>query len=292
MPDAASSRARGFLVCAVVYASALLAAWLVARLMPLSSPLMVAAAADGVATLVVFAWSRAFDNSSLYDPYWSVAPVALMLYFTWAEPEGDDWRKAAVPVLVSIWAVRLTYNWARRWRGLRHEDWRYVDIRQRTGRWYWPVSLLGIHLMPTAAVFLGCLPAHAAVTVPLRNPGPLDLIATLLTVGGIWIEAVADERLFRFSRERQDRAQHLETGLWAWSRHPNYLGEVLFWWGLGLFGMAAAPERWAMLLGPVAITCLFLFISIPMMDRHLGASRPGSAERRRRVSRLIPWFPK
>jgi len=279
------------LVCTLAYASALLAAWLVARFLPFGSPLMVAAAADGVATLVVFGWSRACNNSSLYDPYWSLGPVALVFYWIWAEPTGDGWRKVAVTILILIWAVRLTYNWARRWQGLGHEDWRYVDIRRRTGRWYWPVSLLGIHLMPTVAVFLGCLPVHVAVTAPLRTPRSLDLVATLVTVGAIWIESAADEGLFRFSQTRPPRADLLDTGLWAWSRHPNYFGEVLFWWGLGLFGMTAAPERLTMLLGPVAITCLFLFISVPMMDRHLGASRPGYAARQRRVSRLIPWFP-
>jgi steroid 5-alpha reductase family enzyme len=292
MPDAASSRARGFFVCGLGYTTAVLAAWLVARCMPNSSPLLVAALADGAATLVVFGWSRACDNSSLYDPYWSVAPVALVVYWAWAQPAGDGWRKAAVAILVVIWAARLTDNWARRWQGLGHEDWRYVDIRRRTRRWYWPVSLLGIHLMPTAAVFLGCLPVHAAVTVPLRTPGPLDLIATLVTAGAIWVEATADAELARFLRDRKNGAELLETGLWTWSRHPNYFGEVLFWWGLGLFGMAAAPERPTMLLGPVAITCLFLFISVPMMDRHLGASRPGYADRQRRVSGLVPWFPK
>jgi steroid 5-alpha reductase family enzyme len=287
-----SSRARSLVVCGVAYATALGAAWLVAQFMPSGAPLVVAAVADVVATLAVFGWSRTFDNSSLYDPYWSVAPVVLVVYWLGAEPAGDVGRKAMVAILVFVWATRLTNNCLRRWRGLGHEDWRYVDIRRRTGRWYWPVSLLGIHLMPTVIVFLGCLPVHAALTSPARALGPLDLGAALITAGAIAVEAAADAELFAFLRGRKHENDLLETGLWAWSRHPNYFGEVLFWWGLGLFGMAATPEPLAMLGGPVAMTCLFVFISVPMMDRHLAANRPGYAERRRRVSRLVPWFPK
>ncbi|MBI5546954.1 MAG: DUF1295 domain-containing protein, partial [Deltaproteobacteria bacterium] len=85
----------------------------------------------------------------------------------------------------------------------------------------------------------------------------------------------------------------VNTGLWKYSRHPNYFGEVSFWWGLWLFGVASDPASalWT-LAGPVAMTGLFLFISVPMLDKRSLERRPGYAEHRRRVSALIPWFPK
>jgi steroid 5-alpha reductase family enzyme len=246
-----------------------------------------------VGTLVVFSFSVAFNNSSFYDPYWSMAPVPLVLL--WAVPAwgaADRWRSTVVLALVSVWAVRLTINWARGWRGLDHEDWRYVDLRRSNGRFYWPVSLVGVHLMPTALVFLGCVPLAAAVTAKGRPFGALDLVAAVVTGAAIWIETVADQQLRHFARTHANRGAVLDTGLWAWSRHPNYFGEVLFWWGLGLFGVSATPGRPWILAGPLAITALFLFISIPMMERHLERGHPAYGEVGRRVSRLVPWFPR
>jgi steroid 5-alpha reductase family enzyme len=293
MPEADSHRRRAFTWCAAAYVLALFAAIVTARSFPGSSPLFTAAAADLVATVVVFAFSVAFNNSSFYDPYWSVAPMALALYWTVPSWQATDrWRAGIAAALTVLWAVRLTRNWARGWRGLGHEDWRYVDLRRSQGAGYWPVSFLGVHLMPTVLVFLGCIPLYAALTTPGRPYGALDLAATLVTGGAIWIEAAADTELRRFVRARDRADAIMTTGLWAWSRHPNYFGEVLFWWGIGLFGVSAAPGRPWILAGPLAITALFLFISIPMMERHLVRSRPAYLDVQRRVSRLIPWLPR
>ncbi len=117
-------------------------------------PLYLAGLADLTATIVVFAFSVAFRNSSFYDAYWSVAPPLLLGYW-WLSGDGEFARVFVVAALVLTWAVRLTGNWARGWNGLDHEDWRYPKIRDATGRLYWPVSFLGIHLVPTVVVFIG-----------------------------------------------------------------------------------------------------------------------------------------
>jgi steroid 5-alpha reductase family enzyme len=253
------------------------------------SPLWATLAADVAATAVVFAFSVGFDNSSVYDPYWSLAPLPMTLY--WALVGGPlDVRKLMVLALVFAWGIRLTVNWVERWRGLEDEDFRYVEIRAKTGRAYWPASFFSIHLMPTAWVFLGLVPVYPALLAPARAVGLLDAAAFVITAAAIVIEAVADRQLRRFMRSRQDPAAVLDAGLWAKSRHPNYFGEVIFWWGLYLFGLAAAPGWWWSVVGPLSITALFLFISGPWMDRRMLSRHPEFARRLEATSALVPWF--
>ena len=278
------------------YVAALVVAAIVVTAAPklgvAAQPLHVAALADLAATLVVFAASFALDNSSVYDPYWSVAPMALAPWLA-AQPSAAGAplaRQILVIGLVTFWGLRLTYNWARGFRGLAHEDWRYVDLRRKTGRAYWLVSLTGIHLMPTVMVYLGCLALSPALTSP-RPLGPLDALAAAVTLAAVLIELTADEQLLAFREERRE-GEILARGLWAFSRHPNYFGEVSFWWGLLLFALAADPGAWWSGAGAAAITALFLFVSIPMLDKRSVARRPEYAEHMKRVSALVPWFPR
>jgi len=287
----ASARRGALGKVALTYAVALVAAALVARALPGLGPLAAAAAADVAATLVVFAASVLCDNSSLYDPYWSVAPVFIALYWAPAGARaGAPLLRAALAVgLLAAWGVRLTANWLLRWRGLEDEDFRYLELRRRTGRAYWPVSLLTVHLMPTAWVFGGLWPLYGALTLPGRPLGALDAAALVVSAGAILLEAAADTALRRFRRLPGAPGAVLDRGLWALCRHPNYLGEVLFWWGLYLLGLAARPDRAYTALGPAAITLLFVTVSVPWMDRRMLARHPGYAERMRTTPALFPW---
>lgn len=247
-------------------------------------PLAVVAVAHLIGTIVIFAFSVVLRNSSTYDPCWSVAPPVIALYFV--DGGARDWLVFA---LVGAWGLRLTLNWARGWPGMHHEDWRYVDIRSRTGRSYWPASLVGIHLFPTTQVYLGCLALYPA----MRGDGGLgwvDAIAAMVTAGAIIVETLADEQLRAFARTSSPE-EVMELGLWRYSRHPNYFGEVSFWWGLWLFGVAARPgDWWWTLVGPLAITTMFLLASIPLLDKRNLERRPAYADRMQHVSALVPWF--
>ncbi len=290
LPLAPDTRSRGLAALAVAYAAALAAGVAVAFALRGRHPILVAGAADLAATGVVFAFSVLHDNSSVYDPYWSVAPVPIALY--WASlggPAGSGPRRAWVLALVGAWAVRLTANQLVRWGGLGHEDFRYVELRARSGRWYWPLSLVGVHLMPTIWVFLGLLAAYPALAGPGRPWHALDAAAVAVGGGGVLLEALADWQLRAFLRRRSDPAAVLDEGLWALCRHPNYLGEILFWWGLFLSGLAASP-RWAWsAVGPLAITFLFVLVSVPWMDRRMAARHPAWIARLHTVPALLPW---
>jgi steroid 5-alpha reductase family enzyme len=291
---AATSRPLGFAVVALAYLAAAVAASGVCVAASGQHPLAVTFCADLVATVVVFAVAMAVGNSSLYDPYWSVAPavivVAWAIWSSGADLAAISGRQASVIVMVLIWAARLTANWALSWRGLSHEDWRYVRVRaQVSGRLpWWLVSLTGIQMMPTLVVFTGLLAVWPAVTVVGAPLGPLDAAAVAVTVTAIAIETAADRQLRRFVRNPANHARVLARGLWRYSRHPNYLGEIGFWWGMWLFGLAAAPAWWWTVVGPIAMVLLFTFVSVPMMDRRSLERRPAYAEHMRRVPALLP----
>jgi steroid 5-alpha reductase family enzyme len=287
------SRARSQAWLAGAYGVAFLAAAATVMALPGRNPIWVALAADGVATAVVFAFSLAMDNSSMYDPYWSIAPIPIALYWALA-PGGADAvyaRQVAVILLVTAWGLRLTVNQMARWHGLADEDWRYADIRRKTGALYWPASLLSLHAFPTALVFLALLGAWPALSGPGRPLGWLDGLGIAVTAAAILVEAASDWQLRRFLSSRRERGATLEKGLWAWCRHPNYLGEMAFWWGLWILGMAARPAAWTA-LGPAAITLLFVLASIPMKDRRMLVNHPEYGERMRRVPALLPRPPR
>jgi len=253
----------------------------------------IAFVADLVATVVVFAFSMVFDNSSIYDPYWSVAPPLIALYWLTAGglPEKIPFRSLLTLALVALWASRLTFNWARRWSGIRHEDWRYRAFRGRYKSLYWPVSFFGIHLFPTLIVFLGCLslyPVMSGTSGSPRSFGLLDIFAAAVTLTAIALETTADRQLHRYKQSSPKSGQILNEGLWARCRHPNYLGEVTFWWGVYLFGLSASPSHWWFILGPLAMTSLFIGVSVPWMDRHLLERKSEYAEHMQRVPALLP----
>lgn len=248
--------------------------------------------ADVLGTLVVFAFSRAYRNSSFYDAYWSVVPPMLLFYW-WSQsgPGVDQLRCRLIAVVVVLWAVRLTANWVYGFPGLHHEDWRYPMLKQRAGRWEFAADLVAIHLIPTGQVFAGMLPVYVAVTRPGSGLVWLTVIAFVIGLAAVVLELVADVQMHRFVRDRAPGAA-MDRGLWSWSRHPNYFGEFSFWLALALFGIAAAPaDAWWLILPAVAILAMFLGASIPMMEARSLERRPNYQEVIDRVPRFLPRPP-
>jgi steroid 5-alpha reductase family enzyme len=250
--------------------------------------------ADIAATIAIFLFSRRYKNSSFYDAYWSVIPPLIALYW-WLEATAsgvDAARAWLVVILVWLWGIRLTANWATFWPGLEHEDWRYGPIKTNAGKWDVLADFSAIHLFPTVIVFVACLPIYAAVAMDAQPLNWLDYVAAAATATAILIELVSDIQLHRFINERKE-GEIMKTGLWAYSRHPNYFGEWLFWAGLSFFGLAAVPEAWWWVLpGTVAMLAMFLLASIPMIDKRSVERRPAYADHMKQVSGFVPWFPK
>lgn len=284
----------GYAALVVSYAAALAAAAGAVHVSPADwHPLAQVFAAEVAATVVLFGFAVGFDNTAFFNAHWSLAPIAVACFFVFGPgaSRGLDARQVLVLGVVCFYGVRLTFNWVRSWAGLEHEDWQYTDFRAKTGKGFWPVSLLAFHLFPMLLVFAGCLPLHAALVESQRPFGALDVVAALVTALAVVIEWVADEQLRAFRRSPEGPGSFCNRGLWRWSRHPNYFGEVSFWFGLWLCGLAAGAPWWSA-FGWLGMAGLFLGASIPMADQRSLERRAGYAAYVQRTSRFIPWPPK
>lgn len=250
--------------------------------------------ADLIATVVVFIGSRIVHNSSCYDPYWSVIPPYLVVFWLLASEDlgVDTTRSVLLTVVVFVWAIRLTANWVQDWPGLHHEDWRYPMLRDNAGRAEMAVDFLAIHLFPTLIVFAALVPAYAVLVLPGEPLNWLDIVAVVVGIGAPVLQFVSDAQMRSFIRTRQP-GQAMDRGLWSWSRHPNYFGEISFWFSLAIFAIAGSPgDWWWLLLGPIAMTAMFLGASIPMMEKRSLERRPSYQDVIDRVPMLVPRPPR
>jgi steroid 5-alpha reductase family enzyme len=260
---------------------------------PIEDPIWRTFAADAVATIVIFGWSMTYDNSSFYDAYWSVIPPLIVLYWMLLpESVAVDARAWMIFGVLLVWGARLTWNWARGWTGMDHEDWRYADFRVMFPRTYWLVSFGGVHFFPTTIVFVGLVAAWPALVTSDAALSWIDGLALVVGVGGIAFEWIADAQLHAFSKIRKP-GETLRTGLWRYSRHPNYLGEMMIWWSLWLFGLAA-DTAWATyaIAAPIAMTAMFLGFSIPALEKRSLERRANYQDVIDTTSMLIPLPPK
>jgi len=258
----------------------------VAAAAPAGDALWTAFRADLAATFVIFGFSFVLGNSSMYDPYWSVAPPLIVgSWIVAVMPAGDLIRQGLLLMVVVAWGTRLTLNWQRGWTGLGHEDWRYVQIREQVGLLYWPVSLFGLHLFPTLIVFAGLWPAWEAVRAeaPWRT---WELVGPAVALGGMVVEGTADRQLAAFRERAAGTAEVIREGLWRWSRHPNYVGEMMFWWGLWLTAVGADLRNAVTAWGALAMTAMFRFVSVPLMEERMLRRRPPY----RQVIEEVPMF--
>ena len=285
----APSLTRSRVVYAISYALAGALAALVAVVSPFGSPFLTYALAGGAVTLLLFGFAVAYDNMGFYDCYWSLVPVVAGLVWLTTEHAWASPRALAAVAVTSLWGLRLTANWTQHWGGLAHEDWRYVDMRKKTGRRFVLAAFGALYLFPYGVVTLGTLPLYEAIAS--RAPfGPLDGLAIAVGLAAVALETVSDLQLHAFRRTNKDPQAFLQTGLWAASRHPNYFGEALYWWSIALFALAAGASP-LVVLGALAVTGMILGASIPMAEQRALAKRPAFADYQRRVSRLVPWFP-
>ena len=242
--------------------------------------------ADVGATVLVFLASLAFSNASLYDPYWSVAPIVICVGTALGQdrvsPAG--WLMLAA---ICFWGVRLTANWAYTFTDLSTQDWRYDHFKARYPRLFPLISFGGIMLIPTLVVYLCLLPAVQVLLEPSRVGG-LTVIGFAVCLLAATLQLVADRQMHRFRRAKAGKQALIRVGLWRYARHPNYLGEILMWWGVFTTVLAQGWDWWHLGAGALANTMLFLLISIPMADRRNRAMRPGFEQYYRQTNSLLP----
>jgi steroid 5-alpha reductase family enzyme len=279
------------LIVVIGYVAAIFGAWVSMSYFSEYDLWIKIAIGDFAGTVIIFLTSLMFKNSSMYDPYWSVAPVIILAYLLIVSGASlIDLRIILVSIVVLYWGTRLTINWLKTWPGLNHEDWRYRKLAEDTGVFNWPVSFLGIHLFPTILVFLGCMPLIPIVFAD-RPLLWTDVVGFIIAFGAIEIERRADFQLRQF-KQNSTGNEVCDTGLWKYSRHPNYFGEITFWGGIFIMALGLNPsENLYYGLGFLMMILLFVFISIPMMEKRQ-LQKAGYSEYRKNVWMLVPWFRK
>jgi steroid 5-alpha reductase family enzyme len=238
---------------------------------------------DIFATIIVWLFSLIFKNSSVYDPYWSVAPIVMI----WLFPKDYSVQNILMIVLITLWGVRLTYNWATTFKGLAHEDWRYRYYHDRFPK-MWPLTnFFGIHLMPTIIVAMVIIPALTFLT-QTQPQNMWTYLALGLGLVAICLELFADMQNHQFKINHPNKT--INIGLWKYTRHPNYLGEITMWWSVYFMMLSLDLSNYWLMIGPIANTLMFIFISIPLMERRQMKNKPDYQQYKEQTSMLIPWF--
>ncbi len=238
--------------------------------------------ADVSATVFVFIFSLIFKNASVYDPYWSVQPIVIV--FAIGLKYGFNLCSFLLFLVICIWGVRLTSNWAYTFKGLNYQDWRYTMLKEKTGSFYPIVNFLGIHLVPTLIVYACTLPAVYVI----KHAPHLDtwkIVFLIFSLLAVLLQTVSDIQMHVYRKNKN--GTFMRNGLWKYSRHPNYLGEICMWWGVALYGVVLIPSMWYLIAGAVANTIMFLIISIPMQDARQ-SKKDGFSEYKKQTHMLLP----
>ena len=242
------------------------------------------------ATVFIYIGSVILKNSSLYDPSWSVAPIPIVLYLV-LNYENSITLKLLVLAPIFFWALRLTRNWIISWQGFEHEDFRYKKLKNTNKLKAEINNFFGIHLFPTLIVNLSLYPLLFILTNNI-NTSIFLYFASIFTFLAVLLETVSDEQMRVFRNNPLNKGKTMRYKLWKYSRHPNYLGEILFWFGIYFMGLSSGLAPFWIIICPLIMLALFVFISCPMMDERSLKNRPNYRSYMDKTSQLLLLPPK
>jgi len=236
-----------------------------------------------------FVLSLLKKRNDVVDVAWGLGFV-LMAWASFFLGTVQGSRGILVGFLISVWGVRLSWHIHARNRG-RAEDYRYAQWRASWGKWFYLRSYAQVYLLQGILLFLVVLPVlliNKSIHVTLHY---LDFIGVAIWLLGFIFESFGDAQLKRFIEDPANKGKLMQGGLWRYTRHPNYFGEVTQWWGIWLVALSV-PYGWLGIIGPLTITVLILKVSgVPMLEKKM-AENPEFIEYKRRTSVFVPWFPK
>ncbi len=252
-------------------------------------------AAVAVAALMVGTWlvSLVLRNASIVDITWGLGFVVV----AWVSALRADAASGAASVLVAmvtVWGLRLGVYlfWRNHGNG---EDYRYVAMRRRWGKRFWLISLATVFVLQGVLMWIVSLPVQVAHVGDARDgalAGVALVIGLALYAIGLLFEVVGDAQLARFKADPTNEGKVMRSGLWRYTRHPNYFGDACVWWGVGIVAQAVTGTWWA-LLGPLVMNILLLRVSgVALLERSLRKRKPDYAEYVRTTSAFVPRPPR
>ena len=239
--------------------------------------------ADIIATIFVFVFSVLLKNASVYDPYWSVQPIVIVIAFCFIIK--PSLASILAIVAICLWGIRLTANWAYTFKNLEHQDWRYTMLKEKTKKFYPIINFIGIHMVPTLIVY-GCTLPVIYLMIYGGKINVFTILFFILACGSFVLQGIADIQMHKFRLSKP--TVFIRNGVWKYSRHPNYLGEIMMWWSIGLLVISSLEDRFYLLVGAILNTLLFLFVSIPMAEKHQKNRKPGFDEYKKQTRMLLP----
>lgn len=242
-----------------------------------------------IACVMFSVWitSLMLKDVSVVDIAWGPGFV-LVAWLSYAAGNGHTVRGLLLPLLTTLWGLRLAVYLYFRNRG-KPEDPRYRAIRNKYGDKFGVVSLIVIFGLQGALMFIISLPLQLAQSGEMpASPVLTDVIGTLIWAAGFSIESVSDCQMAGFKSDPANRGRVMDRGLWTYSRHPNYFGETLVWWGIYIIALSAPLGPWT-IISPILITFLLLRVSgITLLEKNLSRTKPGYADYIRKTSAFIP----
>ncbi len=228
-------------------------------------------------------------RNDIADVGWGLGFILVDLVSLWISGNVTP-RKVLILVLVVLWGLRLAIHIGMRNRG-KKEDYRYKQWREDWGDSWIIRSYLQVFLLQGLFMLLITFPIMLSNTYDVRPLGLLDVLGVLVWAIGFFFEAVGDYQLTQFVRNAANRGKIMRYGLWRYTRHPNYFGEVTQWWGVFLI-VLSVPNAWMGIIGPLTISFLILKVSgIPLLEKQF-EGKPEWEEYKSRTSVFFPWFPK
>jgi steroid 5-alpha reductase family enzyme len=253
------------------------------------------AALLAVAMMVLWAISVRIRDVSFIDSFWAFG-MAMLAVSTWLQAEGSSDRMALITGLTLLWGLRLSLHLFTRWQA-EGEDPRYRRIighaMEKKGWSFARTALVQVFLLQGVLLFIVCLPAQLGqIPAEPARIGLLGWIGCAVALTGIAFETVGDWQLRRFRGDPAMKGKVLDTGLWRYTRHPNYFGDACTWWGIWLVSAETMLGLYAV-VGPVLVTWLLTRLSgVPMLEHSLKKRRPGYEDYIRRTSSFFPWPPR
>jgi steroid 5-alpha reductase family enzyme len=236
--------------------------------------------------------SLALKDSSIVDVFWGAGFVVTNWIYFALTPDGFPTRKALVSVLVTIWGLRLSlYILWRNWG--KGEDFRYRKWRTEAGAQWWWRSFFKVFLLQGVLMWIISAPLLAAQISPTPDRLTLlDFVALPVWAIGFFFEAVGDWQLARFKADPANKGKVLRTGVWRYTRHPNYFGDATQWWAYYLIAAAASGGYWT-IFSPLIMTALLLRVSgVALLEKTLTKTKPEYQEYVETTSAFLPWFPR